>query len=201
MAIEMVKVRALITIGTRIKCGTPPLNYDNHILSFNVDKSRGQISSFSASLKIKRSDISGGIVDNASVGIWAGTSGSYSNNKIFTGLIKTATVTPNRDDPDFVILNISGNDILSRLNGKKFTRRCRSSKGVWCSIDSVSRQGLRTGGLAFESNKQNLLLWGGDVYKGDQSTGARAPSSPVDAEKPSQNTHSKEVTIDIVYQD
>ena len=52
MGIHMVKVRARIEIGS-LRAGTPPLGYANHILSFNVDKSRGKISTFSASLKVK----------------------------------------------------------------------------------------------------------------------------------------------------
>ena len=44
MAIEMVKVRAVINVGEgNLRAGTPPLGYPNTILSFNVDKVRGQI--------------------------------------------------------------------------------------------------------------------------------------------------------------
>ena len=198
MAIEIVKVRALINIGEgNLMAGTPPLGYNNHILSFNVDKSRGQISSFSASLKIRRDEISGGLLDDASVAIFAGTSTSYSRNKIFTGAIKTATVSPNRDDPEYVILNISGNDVLAKLNGKKYTRRCRSSKGVWVSIDNVSRTGLRDGKLAYEPTKPSVDVWGGALYKQDNLTSTKVPNTAESAESVDENYSKKEIVLDV----
>ncbi len=198
MAIEMVRVRAIIDIGSgNLTAGTPPLGYPNHILSFNVDKARGQISSFSASLKVRRDEVSGGLLDDASVAIYAGTQSTYAQNKIFTGAIRTATVTPNRDDPEYVILNISGNDILSRLNGKKYTRRCRSSKGVWISIDNVSRKGLRDGKLTYEPTEPFLDVWGGELYKEDNRTDARVPTTDENVEVVDQNYVKKEVVIDV----
>lgn len=197
MAIEMVKVRALINIGEgNLMAGTPPLGYSNHILSFNVDKARGQISSFSASLKVRRDEVSGGLLDDASVAIFAGTESTYNNNRIFTGAIKTATVTPNRDDPEYVILNISGNDVLARLNGKKYTRRCRSSKGVWVSIDNVSRQGLRDGKLAFNPIGASVGVWGGDLYQADNLTSTRVPTTDENVERVNNDYVKKEIVID-----
>lgn len=198
MAIQMVKVRAIINIGTgNLVAGTPPLGHANHILSFNVDKARGQISSFSASLKVRRDEVTGGLLDDASVAIYAGTVSTYSSNKIFTGAIKTATVTPNRDDPEFVILNISGNDVLSKLNGKKYTRRCRSSKGVWVSIDNVSRQGLRDGKLTYEPTEPYLAVWGGELYKEDNITSARVPSTDQNVESVNNDYVEKEVMVEV----
>lgn len=198
MAIEMVRVRAIVDIGNgNLVAGTPPLGYPNHILSFNVDKARGQISSFSASLKVRRDEVSGGLLDDASITINAGTESSYSFNKIFTGAIKTATVTPNRDDPEYVILNISGNDVLSRLNGKKYTRRCRSSKGVWVSIDSVARQGLRDGSLTYEATEAYIGIWGGELYKEDNNTDARTPVTDENIELVNNNSVKKEIAIDV----
>jgi len=175
--------------------GTPPLLYNNQILSFNVDKARGQISSFSASLKVRRDEITGGLLDDASVAIYAGTDQTYSSNKIFTGAIKTATVTPNRDDPEYVILNISGNDVLSRLNGKKFTRRCRSSKGVWVSIDSA-RPGLRDGKLTYEPTKPYIGVWGGELYKEDNITSTRPPTTDENVELVKDDYVKPEIVID-----
>jgi len=196
--IEIVRVRALIDIGEgNMLAGTPPLGYANHILSFNVDKARGQISSFSASLKIRRDEITGGLLDDASVTIYAGTDTTYSNNKIFTGAIKTATVTPNRDDPEYVILNISGNDVLSRLNGKKFTRRCRSSKGVWVSIDGVSRPGLRDGKLTYEPTEPYIGVWGGKLMQEDNLTSTRPPTTEENAELVNNDYVKPEVVIDV----
>lgn len=198
MAIEMVKVRAVVNIGSgNLMAGTPPLGYPNQILSFNVDKSRGQISTFSASLKVIRDEITGGLLDDASVTINAGTADTYNSNKIFTGAIKTATVTPNRDDPEYVILNISGNDVLSRLNGKKYTRRCRSSKGVWVSVDNVSRQGLRDGKLSYEPTEEYIGIWGGEIYKKDNLTSTRDALPIADAEAVDNNYVKKEVVLDV----
>jgi hypothetical protein len=194
MAIEMVKIRALIEMGN-VSAGTPPLGYDNHILSFNVDKARGQISTFSASIKMKRTDISGGLVNNAEVKIYAGE-GSPSN-LIFTGVIRTATVSPNRDDPEFVILNISGNDKLSYLTGKKYTRRCRSTKGVWVSIDSVSRAGLKSGKLTYEPDQENIDVWSGDIYNKDDVVTTRPALRPDSYERVKDSKTSQEVSMSV----
>lgn len=198
MAIEMVKVRALIDIGEgNLMAGTPPLGYNNQILSFNVDKARGQVSSFSTSLKVRRDEVTGGLLDDASVTIYAGTDSTYSSNKIFTGAIKTATVTPNRDDPEYVILNLSGNDILSRLNGKKYTRRCRSSKGVWVSIDNVSRPGLRDGKLTYEPTKPYIGVWGGALHQEDNLTSTRPPTTDENVEMVKDDYIKTEVVLDV----
>jgi hypothetical protein len=197
MAIEMIKVRAEINIGEgNLVAGTPPLGHANHILSFNVDKARGQISSFSASLKVRRDEVTGGLLDDASVSIWAGTDSTYNSNKIFTGVIRTATVSPNRDDPAFVILNISGNDVLSRLNGKKFTRRCRSTKGVWVSIDSISREGLRDQQLSYEPTKKYIGVWGGELVKEDKLTSTRGAATLENVEIVKTDYTKKEVIIE-----
>jgi len=196
----MVKVRAEINIGNgNMKAGTPPLGNENHILSFNVDRARGQIASFSASLKVKQSEITGGLLAGTSVVINAGTINTYSaaSNIIFTGIIRTVTIAPNRDDPSFVILNISGNDILSRLNGKKFTRRCRSSKGVWVSIDGVAREGLRDQKLAYEPSKPWLDVWGGELYKQENLTSTRRPTTDENAEKVNDDYVKKEIVLNV----
>ena len=198
MAIEMVKVRALIDIGEgNMMIGTPPLGYANHILSFNVDRARGQVASFSASMKVRRDEVSGGLLDNASVVIYAGSINTYLRNKIFTGAIKTATVSPNRDDPEFVILNISGNDILNKLNGKKYTRRCRSTKGVWVSIDNVSRTGLRDGKLTYDATQKYLGTWGGELFKEDKLTSTRVPLTDENVELVKENISIPEIVLDI----
>ncbi|MGD9158772.1 MAG: hypothetical protein PVG39_10230 [Desulfobacteraceae bacterium] len=198
MAIEIVKVRALIRIGnSNLIAGTPPLGYPNHILSFNVDKARGQISTFSASLKVRRDEVTGGLLDDASVSIYAGTTSTYLRNKIFTGAIKTVTMSPNRDDPEYVILNISGNDILSRLTGKKYTRRCRSTKGVWVGITGVTRQGLRAGKLAYEPTEAYLGMYGGDLNMQDNLTSTRPPITEEQVEAVSEDSDNQEVKIDV----
>ena len=135
MSIDMVKIRAKVSIGN-LSVVTP------YILSFNVTKTRGAVSTFSASLKVKsfsfNSTLSGKPVE-----ISAGE-GSPSN-LIFTGMVKKATVTPCWDDPSYVILNISGEDALAYLRGKKYTRRCRSTQSSWTTITGVTRKGLKSG--------------------------------------------------------
>ena len=98
MAIQMIKIRAEIIIGS-LYAGTPPLGHSNHILSFNVDKNRGQISTFSASLKVKHGEVSANIIGD-SIEISCGENSP--SNKIFTGLIRSANITPCRDDPMFL---------------------------------------------------------------------------------------------------
>ena len=135
MAIDMVKIRAEITIGS-LSVVTP------YILSFNVTKNRGAISTFSASLKINSSSMNSNLSGN-SVQISAGEGSA--NNLIFTGTVKKASMSPCWDDPSYVLLNISGEDILSFLRGKKYTRRCRGTQSSWVSITGVTRKGLKSG--------------------------------------------------------
>lgn len=138
MSINLVKIRAQISIGNNFIVETP------YIQSFNVRKSRGQLSTFDASLKVEYSKISGSNV-GGSVKIQAGANGSM--HTIYTGIMKKSTISPCWDDPGYVILNISGTDELSKLQGKKYTRRCRSTKSSWVAINSVTRKGLRDGKL------------------------------------------------------
>ncbi len=135
MTITMVKVRAKITIGSLI-VQTP------FVSSFGVDKARGQVSSFNAVLKVPNTDIINNITGN-SVVIEAGE--NTPNIKIFTGMVKQAKISPCWEDPYYVNLSISGVDRLSHLQGKKFSRRCRSSRASWVSIDGVVRRGLKSG--------------------------------------------------------
>lgn len=168
MAIHMVKVRARIVIGS-MSAATPPIAGvgGNHILSFNVDRARGRISTFSASLKVSHGDVSG-TIQGDSVQIYAGTTGGMP--LIYTGMVKSANVGPCREDPGFVILNISGEDVLSKLNGKKFSRRCRSSKGVWVSIEGIVRPGLRSGRFQYVPGEPWMDTVGADVGHVGQPT-------------------------------
>jgi hypothetical protein len=176
MAIQMVKIRASVELGSLLAV-TPSGNMssDNIIMSFNVDKSRGQISSFSASLKVKRHAVSGSILGKEVV-IRAGENSP--TNLIFTGICRSANITPCRDDPIYVILNMGGNDILSRLDGKKYTRRCRSTRGTWVSINSITRPGLRTGKLAYTAKEPTIETSGGDVLKKSNVTSTKALNAP-----------------------
>ena len=135
MGIELIKVRAKISVGN-LSVETP------FVQSFNVQKTRGQISSFTAQLKVDSDQLSGSNVGGL-VSIEAGANGTM--NQIYTGILKKSTIAPCWDDPGYVIWNISGEDTLSLLNGKKYTRRCRSTKHSYVTINSVIRKGLRGG--------------------------------------------------------
>lgn len=193
----MVKIRAKVSIGTGIVAGTPapPTLYDNHILSFNVTKARGQISSFSCQLKVKAGEVTGNILGNSMI-IEAGE-GSPSN-KIFTGIIRSINISPCRDDPLFVIMNLSGNDVLSKLEGKKYTRRCRSSRGMWIEITGVQRAGLKTGKLAYTPQDPTLETMSGDVEKKDNVTNTRTAPLPADkVDKLPQDAQPRKVTFEV----
>jgi hypothetical protein len=106
------------------------------VLSFNVTKTRNSKSTFSASLKVKAEDLSS--LDDNTVTISAGEKGSLI--KIFTGFILSSRPSICFDDPNYTVLNISGSDILFRLEGEKYTRRQMDSRSRWAIIDSVIRQ-------------------------------------------------------------
>jgi hypothetical protein len=142
MGIELVKIRAVVSVGN-LDVETP------FIQSFNVQKTRGQISTFSAQLKVDSDQLSGGNVGGL-VSIKAGGNGTM--RQIYTGILKKSTITPCWDDPGYVMWNISGEDSLSLLGGKKYTRRCRATKFSWVTINSVVRKGLRSGKFDAEAD-------------------------------------------------
>jgi len=164
MTIQLVPIRATITIGA-LTVSTP------YIQSFNVRKTRGQISSFDASLKVDHGAITGSNMGGF-VTISAGSSGQ---SKIYTGILKKSTVSPCWDDPGYVLLNISGTDVLSHLQGKKYTRRCRATKSTWISIDSVTREGLRDG--KFKKEHQVLSTMPSAIEKAQEPTKTAMPSA------------------------
>jgi len=135
MSIEIVPIRAKVKLSG-FSVETP------FIQSFNIRLSRGQLSSFDTSLKVRGQDI-----DNALTG---GVISFEAPSKIYTGIIKKATVSPCWDDPGYILLNVAGTDILSHLQGKKFTRRCTASASTWVSITDVVRSGLRSGEFDYE---------------------------------------------------
>lgn len=147
--ISMVKVRAVIYLGNSITCATPDTeNYpDGIIQSFNVSKSRGKPSTFNATLKVKYDVMDRNILGD--VKIDAGVEGSL--NRIFTGMVRSAKTSPCNDDPSYIILNVSGVDILGKLDGMKYTRRQRGSKACWVTIDGVSRKGLKSGKFGYQN--------------------------------------------------
>jgi len=172
MAIEMVKIRAKVSVG-RLSVETP------YVQSFNVRKQRGQVSSFDASLKVSHDEISGAIT-GGNVVISAGE-GSASE-VIFTGMCKVAKISPCYDDPKYVILRISGVDQLSLLQGKRYTRRCRSTTSTWVAIMGVVRTGFKSGKFAY--NNEPKINVGPEITSGSNVVGhIGASATPIDKTK------------------
>lgn len=145
--LKMVPVRATVTVGGLI-CSTP------YVVSFNVNRARGQISTFSATLKVQYGQIASAVGGNVTID--AGPRGS--ERRIFTGICRSSNITPCRDDPAYVMLTISGEDILSELKNKKITRRCKSSKTTWIAITGVVRKGLKDGKLAYQKGPEKMRI-------------------------------------------
>jgi len=160
MAIDRVKVRARVTIGSLV---VETGNGHADVLNFNVTKSRRTLSSFSASLKVASGAITGNLI-GSNVKIEAGEGSP--NKTIFVGAIRSAKISPSFDDPYYVLLSISGTDALSYLQGKKYTRRCRATKSSWVAITSVVRKTLKSG--KFEYRKQEAF----DITSGPLPTTA-----------------------------
>jgi hypothetical protein len=163
MGITTIPVRATVSVGG-MSVSTP------FVLSFTVRRARGQISTFDTSLKIGHDNASG-LTTGGEISIKAGSKGSQ--RLIFTGIVRNAKMTPCWDDPNYVILTLSGNDVLSLLQGKKYTRRCRASQGQFCVITSA-RQGLKSGKFTYDS--ENVFeLDEGAMEKQLPSTGTITP--------------------------
>ena len=137
MSIKTVPIRATIRFGG-LSISTP------YILSFNVTKTRNSKSTFSASVKIQSSKLDS-IIDNE-IQISAGERGS--EDKIFTGFILSSRPSICFDDPTYTVLNISGSDVLYRLEGEKYTRRQIDSLSRWGVIESVVRPAEKGGQFA-----------------------------------------------------
>lgn len=170
--IQQVKIRAKVEIGTLV-VETP------YILSFNVRKARGQISTFDTTLKIGHNI---GNITGDSVVIYAGE-GSASK-KIFTGIVKRAQQSPCFDDPEFSLLTVSGEDVLSLLRNRKYTRRVKATKACWASIDSVTRPGHKNG--KFKYVKEEVLVVSDDdinkAYSLIKQSGPSAAWPPITSE-------------------
>lgn len=168
--IEMVKIRARITIGTTLSVETP------YIQRFSVNKSRGAPATFDASLKVSNTEVQGNIVGD-NIKIEAGRD-NYEGKIIFIGYVKQVKVNPCLDDPSFVILGLSGVDMLGYLDGKKYTRRCRATKSTFVTIDGVSRRGLKSGKFAYIKGP-SLETHAGDISTRDEHVQTKDLPAPV----------------------
>jgi hypothetical protein len=118
--LEKQPIRAEIEIEDQYTVRTP------NIMSFNVTRTRGQAAAqFSASIKVDYDDVgSSSSVVNSRIIIKAGESTSFGSlTTIFTGIIYKCVINPIRTDASKVMLNLSGQDVLSILNGQKINRR------------------------------------------------------------------------------
>lgn len=165
MGVTQVPIRASVNIGGG-SIETP------YVLSFNVHRRRGAPSTFDASIKVK-GDVGGG-TPTGGISISAGSGGL---NKIFTGIIKGAKVTPCWDDPSYVVITLTGDDALSLIQGKKYTRRSKGpGAGAFCLITGVVRSGLKSGKFANSGTDNAFTIDSGDVPEnsvgGSQGTNA-----------------------------
>jgi hypothetical protein len=131
-------IRAEIVLGD-LTISTPD------VISFNVSRRRGQASAtFSASLKIHYTylDAVDFLVDQ--VIIRAGEKGSLKT--VFTGYVYQAVINPVRTDASKVMLNISGADPLSKLEGQIVNRRVKTWRdgdgppGRWGIVNNIIKE-------------------------------------------------------------
>jgi len=155
-SLTRVKVRASIT-GGGISAQTP------FVKSFNVRKTRGQAGSFSCSVKVPA-----GSVGNVRGQIQIRAGSPSATNLIFTGIITKATISPAFDDPSYVIVNITGTDVLKTLEHKKYTRRQTSSLASWCEITGVTRKKAKSDKFQYMRNMDTMSISDGEM---DQNTG------------------------------
>jgi hypothetical protein len=187
-SITRVKCRAEVYVGS-IVVRTP------YIQSFNVRKQRGQVTTFDAALKIPAGTaqtLAGGDVQ-----IWAGENSA--SQLIVTGMCRAAKVSPCFDDPNFVILSISGADKLSYLQGKKFTRRVREHTTSWASITGVVRAGLKSGKFAYNT-EANFKLTSGELQKDDPTSGSRTANAVDGTAPPLPPTGENEGSVNLLVQ-
>ncbi len=141
--LEKQPIRAEIKIGDKYTIRTP------NVMSFNVTRTRGQASAqFSASVKVDYDDISSSSsLVNSKIIIKAGEATSFGSLPVvFTGLIYKCVINPIRTDVSLVMLNISGQDVLSILNGQKINRRLVTNRAGdippqrWGIVNNITKQ-------------------------------------------------------------
>lgn len=127
--ITLEEIRGEVWMGTTLLAKTPALK------SFNVGKSRGQISNtFNATF-----DMLAGISFplGEKIIIKAGTKNNL--QVIFTGFIESTNVQPSYGKPSYLSVTLAGQGVLSQLANKKFSRRLKASgQGLFCLITGGS---------------------------------------------------------------
>jgi hypothetical protein len=119
------KVRAEVYLGAQLLAKTP------FVLNFTVNKSRTQLST-TASVTLEL--LAGTSFPlGEQLKIKAGLRGSLKD--IFAGEINTTRVDPSFGKPSYYKLTMTASGVLSKLEGKKFSRRLRSDgQGMFCLI-------------------------------------------------------------------
>ena len=113
-------VRAKISIGSLGSIETPD------VVSFSVRRARGQMSAtFQVTVKVDADELSSSTeIISSEIVIEAGLKSSLKT--IFTGKIYSCIINPIRTDASKVMLNLSGKDVLCRLEGQKTNRRLKT---------------------------------------------------------------------------
>ncbi len=121
-------IRAEVYLGGVLLAKTP------YIKSFNVSKSRGQVSNtFNITLELLGSTSFNSLGGNLS--IRAGLKGDLKD--IFTGVIESNQVRPAFGKPSYYSITLAGRGILSELENKTFSRRLKTDgQGLFCLITS-----------------------------------------------------------------
>lgn len=126
--VEIEKIRARVKINDYI-IETP------YVKSISVNKSRSSnIGTFSATIELPVNVNIG--TTSGQVEIYAGTKNNYLKRRIFTGVIRQVVANPCPGKPNYMLLNISGRDMMYKLENKKFSRRIKSDgPGVFVVIE------------------------------------------------------------------
>lgn len=172
LPISIEQIRARVVINSYV-IETP------FVKSFNITKSRSSLSnSFSASIEVPVNTSFGSL--NGNIVIYAGTKENYLNRRLFTGIIKQISANPSPGKPNYMLLNLSGNDILYKLENKKFSRRIPSDgPGVFVTIEGAKTQrpsGVWTIDKTNRTGKTTTMSSSPDLDKGGDKAAEREPA-------------------------
>jgi len=147
--LEQIRARVVINDAASLTFETPDIK------SFSINKSRSSnIGTFSANIELP-ANISSSI--GSSLGLikfYAGTKQNYiTKGPIFTGIIRRMSPQPVLGKPNYFLLSISGDDIMSKLQNKKYSRRISTEgPGLFCTINGAT--GPRPTSLVWSIDKR-----------------------------------------------
>jgi len=130
-SVELEQIRARVEINDTFIVDTPDVK------AISVNKSRGSnIGTFSVTMEVKvDANFGAPTGSGGKIRIYAGTKQNYLAVPIFTGKIKSIRPTPTPGKPNYYTLSLAGDDILSNLQNKKFSRRLPTDgPGVFVTI-------------------------------------------------------------------